>query len=207
MPTSTFFRLPEEKRKRLMDAAWEEFNEKSFADVSINKIILKARIPRGSFYQYFADKEDLFRHILAQSRDYFIQILNQMLESQGGDLFAVPLWAFDQLIQRSESSQREELNRFVQLLRLNAGMDMQQFLICQQDILPGSVLQRLDLKRLRRKDTFFLEQVFMLLMVCTATAIAETLIHPEKQEQQREFLRARVDILAHGSLEPQYIAT
>ena len=39
MPTDTFFRLPEEKRQRLLDAAWEEFSRVSFADASINQII------------------------------------------------------------------------------------------------------------------------------------------------------------------------
>ena len=51
MPKSTFFRLPEEKRGRLMDAAWAEFTRVSFAEASINRIIRSAQIPRGSFYQ------------------------------------------------------------------------------------------------------------------------------------------------------------
>ena len=63
MPTGTFFRLPEEKRMRLMESAWEEFTHISYADVSINKIIQAAGIPRGSFYQYFDGKEDLFFYL------------------------------------------------------------------------------------------------------------------------------------------------
>ena len=51
MPTGTFFRLPEEKQRRLMEAAWEEFVRTSYTEVSINKIIQIAGIPRGSFYQ------------------------------------------------------------------------------------------------------------------------------------------------------------
>ena len=53
MPTDTFFRLPKEKRQRLIDAAWEEFTQVRFTEASINKIIKGAHIPRGSFYQYF----------------------------------------------------------------------------------------------------------------------------------------------------------
>ena len=34
MPTQTFFRLPEEKRERLTEAAWEEFMSVPFADAS-----------------------------------------------------------------------------------------------------------------------------------------------------------------------------
>ena len=63
MPSDTFFRLPEAKRERLMEAAWDEFTAVRCSDASINKIIRSAGIPRGSFYQYFADKDDLFLYL------------------------------------------------------------------------------------------------------------------------------------------------
>lgn len=72
MPTSTFFRLPEEKRQRLIEAAWEEFTQNSFSDVSINQIIRAAGIPRGSFYQYFADKGDLFFFFAGRDAPVFL---------------------------------------------------------------------------------------------------------------------------------------
>lgn len=93
MPTATFFRLPEEKRERLINACWDELTRVRFTDVSINRIIAAARIPRGSFYQYFADKEDLIRYLLEDMRQYFIALLRNILEETGGDLFALPLAA------------------------------------------------------------------------------------------------------------------
>ena len=69
MPTTTFFRLPEEKRDRLMDACWTELTTVRFADISINRIIATAHIPRGSFYQYFEDKEDLIHFLLEDMRE------------------------------------------------------------------------------------------------------------------------------------------
>ena len=53
MCTDTFLRLPEEKRTRFLDAAWEEFGRVKFGDVSINQIIRRAGIPRGSCQQQF----------------------------------------------------------------------------------------------------------------------------------------------------------
>ncbi|MBR3569954.1 MAG: helix-turn-helix transcriptional regulator, partial [Oscillibacter sp.] len=61
MCKETFLRLPEEKRARIVNAAWDEFAAVPFADASINRVIRAAGIPRGSFYQYFEDKNDLFR--------------------------------------------------------------------------------------------------------------------------------------------------
>ena len=87
MSTETFLRLPEEKRNRFLDAAWEEFTRVRYTDVSINKIILKARIPRGSFYQYFRDKEDLFGYLLGSTRDQVAALFGALLQEAEGDLF------------------------------------------------------------------------------------------------------------------------
>ncbi len=64
MPTSTFFNLPEEKKKRILNSAIAEFAAKTYDEANIASIIRNAEIPRGSFYQYFADKKDLYKYIL-----------------------------------------------------------------------------------------------------------------------------------------------
>lgn len=64
MPKDTFRNLPLEKRQKIEQAAVEEFAENSYDSASINRIVEKAGIPKGSFYQYFTDKQDLLRHIL-----------------------------------------------------------------------------------------------------------------------------------------------
>ncbi|MEM5781225.1 MAG: TetR/AcrR family transcriptional regulator, partial [Lawsonibacter sp.] len=121
MPTSTFFRLPEEKRQRLLDAAWEEFSRTGFSDASINQIIRNAHIPRGSFYQYFVDKKELFWYLLDGIREYFFDIFQDALRDVDGDLFAVPVRAFDRFIGQ-RGSLDPVLARFIQVVRLNQGM-------------------------------------------------------------------------------------
>lgn len=66
MPKETFFRLPEERRGRLVDEAVVEFAERSYVEASLSQIAKRARIPKGSFYQYFEDKLDLYRWLLTQ---------------------------------------------------------------------------------------------------------------------------------------------
>ena len=51
MCTDTFLHLPEEKRTRFLEAAWEEFTRVSFAEACPNQIVRRAGVPRGSFYQ------------------------------------------------------------------------------------------------------------------------------------------------------------
>ena len=64
MPKDTFFRLKEEKRNKIENALIDEFSSGSFEEASISNIIAKAGIPRGSFYQYFEDKDDAVKYIM-----------------------------------------------------------------------------------------------------------------------------------------------
>lgn len=66
MPTSTFFNLPAPRRDRLVDEAIVEFSERSFSEASLSEIARRAQIPKGSFYQYFEDKLDLYRWLLTE---------------------------------------------------------------------------------------------------------------------------------------------
>ena len=64
MPKDTFFNLPEDKRTLICDVAIDEFAEYPFDQAGINHIVAKSGIAKGSFYQYFEDKKDLFLYVI-----------------------------------------------------------------------------------------------------------------------------------------------
>jgi AcrR family transcriptional regulator len=64
MPKQTFLNLPDEKRKVIIDAAIEEFAEYGLENASTNRIVANSGISKGSFYQYFEDKKDVFMYLL-----------------------------------------------------------------------------------------------------------------------------------------------
>lgn len=64
MPKETFFNLPRDKRNLIISAAIEEFSKADYNTASINQICKKSNIPKGSFYQYFTDKLDLYVYIM-----------------------------------------------------------------------------------------------------------------------------------------------
>lgn len=53
-------------QQRILDAALRAFGEKGYHGCSIDRITKLARCSRVSFYQYFASKEDVFRHLAEQ---------------------------------------------------------------------------------------------------------------------------------------------
>lgn len=66
MPKETFINLSETKKHKIFDAAVQEFSTRRFSEASINQIVKTAGIPRGSFYQYFNDKEDIFQYLFEE---------------------------------------------------------------------------------------------------------------------------------------------
>lgn len=98
MPKETFFRLPEEKKARILAAAKEEFSLHSIREASISNIIRLADIPRGSFYQYFEDIEDLYFYFFDYLRRNNMNTFSHLLDETNGNLFETYRMYFELLI-------------------------------------------------------------------------------------------------------------
>jgi AcrR family transcriptional regulator len=93
MPKQTFFNLSTEKRETIMNAAIEEFAEYGLENASTNRIVRNSSIAKGSFYQYFEDKQDVFMHMLeiieVKEMEFF---KNQHPPDQNMDVFHYFRW-------------------------------------------------------------------------------------------------------------------
>lgn len=111
MPKETFYRLPDEKRERIMAAAEREFLENSFEAASINRIIKEAAIPRGSFYQYFEDKKDIFLYIVNTHKNEAFSFVENFIKDCDGDIFSFMRKAIDFMISAECSEKAEGMKR------------------------------------------------------------------------------------------------
>jgi AcrR family transcriptional regulator len=75
MPKPTFLNLPEEKRSAFLKIALQEFANHDYNSASISKIVEKAGIAKGSLYQYFEDKQDLFLYLLQVSNQDMLEAI------------------------------------------------------------------------------------------------------------------------------------
>lgn len=80
MPKDTFFNLPDVKSNLIILAAVEEFSRASFTAASINQICRRANIPKGSFYQYFRDKLDLYVYIMKLAIEEKIRLFSSVID-------------------------------------------------------------------------------------------------------------------------------
>lgn len=64
MPRQTFLNLGEAKKKQITDAFLREFAVKAYDEASITIVVKQLGIAKGSVYQYFEDKLDLFLYLI-----------------------------------------------------------------------------------------------------------------------------------------------
>lgn len=78
MPKETFLNLDKGKQDIVFKACVKEFSLAPFTQTSINQIIKNANISRGSFYQYFQDKEDCYMYVLSEIGKIKMKLIKQV---------------------------------------------------------------------------------------------------------------------------------
>lgn len=122
MPSSTFLNLPAQKQEKLLEAATREFSRRPYTEASINQIIKDAGIPRGSFYMYFTDKEDLFRYLLSGYVDQMVMVLEEALLREHGDIFAALLRMYDYTYAKRKERGMGGMGAMTAILSCNSGI-------------------------------------------------------------------------------------
>lgn len=80
MPSITFANLPEDRREIIINAAIEEFSKNSYREASINQICKQSKMAKGSFYQYFSNKLDLYEFIMNTANQIKLEFFSTSLE-------------------------------------------------------------------------------------------------------------------------------
>ena len=109
MPKQTFFNLKEEKKEKIEKALIKEFSNNTFEKASISNIIAEANIPRGSFYQYFEDKEDAIYYIINKYLEKEKNRIYQYLLKNKGDIFETAINIYEDTAKITEKNENEEL--------------------------------------------------------------------------------------------------
>ena len=87
MPKQTFLNLPEEKRQKFIDMAIEEFALNDYQNASITTLVKKMGIAKGSVYQYFENKKDLYYYLIEYVGEKKLQYTGELLTKTGSDFW------------------------------------------------------------------------------------------------------------------------
>ena len=129
MASERFLNLPEEKKQRIIAAAREELSRVPYDALSINRIIKEAGIPRGSFYDYFADKDDLIEYLMGDYCRMMERMLDEMFRMGSLDVFAAARRAVACTVAFSMEEGREALCRnLFSCMRMNRRFSFEQMM-------------------------------------------------------------------------------
>ena len=164
-----FDRIPEERRKKIIDVAVHEFANKGFDNANINKIAADAGISVGSTYKYFNTKEDLFLTCVLFGVNTLEQVLDEVVAAPGDLLSKI-----EKITRVTQSQSRAQKNLIILYNEMttesNAGLTWQ--LAAEMEALSARVYTAL-IGQAResgkiRKDispelfAFFLDNLFMM---------------------------------------------
>ena len=196
MPSDTFLRLNDDKKKKLIDASFKEFSLYNFNDVSINRIIKEAGISRGSFYMYFIDKKDLYFYLLEQHLEILINNMREELINNKGDLFKM----FEENIKESYNSFRnDKINFFKKSLENVTIMEESKKTFGFRDKrLLKELIPNINLELLNDNAKKHIEVIFAINMHLLMVTLMKLLKHDSLDEEILKDYYEQLDILKYG---------
>lgn len=206
MPKQTFFNLPEDKKKKIINAARKEFSRVPIYEASISNIIKNANIPRGSFYQYFENKEDIFFLVLKDFRDMNERKFKKFLMDTNGDLIEAFILLYEQLLQFFTNE--EDRNFFK-----NAFLNMNHRI--EQNIAPwlrkenkrkhlDELVKLIDLSKLNitEQDDVFI--IFKILTKLTMGNIVESFAKKLSFNESMQLYKKQIELIKNGIYKKEY---
>ena len=203
MPTERFFNLPEVKRLRIMGAAVCELSQVPANEISINRIIKDAGISRGSFYQYFVDKNDLISYILSHFRMRIIQCLSESAEKCGDNIFRTAQLIFDSAVSAGECENVDVIKNFFLSLKIpnvNIKKMMNEFGIAENEIQTRlcAMAEKTGFKRL---DYEFIEDVVNMISLIIGKSLADVFCDYKNTHIYRQSFINQLEIIRRGVTE------
>lgn len=197
MPTERFSRLPEEKKAVIRRSAIEEFVRMPYEKVSINQIIYRAGISRGSFYTYFEDKQDVLRYIFEDTRTRIWEFCKKTLEKNSGDIWKTMEELMEYSVTYCESNKLTQFFRNLMLCQEISPLDHGPGGRDEQEM-GGWVISHMDKSRFRISDEEEFRAMMTMSMMSIMMAMGEYFRHKEQMSDIRRRFRAQMRLIRYG---------
>ena len=195
----TFYNLPDEKRKKIIDVTRKEFQKGNKKKITINTVIQKAGISRGSFYQYFDDKLDLVELITDDMMTKIKDFIKDELILNGGDIFTVPMRIFDVMV--SESANYKDIVVLTDTSNRNNDLitEYMQYRFHEPNFL-AELSKYVDKSSLNLESFEDLKCVVFMMVDAIRSAVINVGKNSKAIESERKILYRKVQILKRASV-------
>ena len=199
MPKETFFNLDEAKRNKIVEAAKKEFIAHPLRKSRVSNIIKEASIPRGSFYQYFDDLDDLYYYVidddfekLYETGAKYCNVTNDLFE------FSLLTFKFDFNGFIHDMRHRFMLNVFKSI------SSNEEYIVSfnkkRRDYIMG-ILNKMDLTNIRFKNEDDLIKMYRMIQELKRNVIHRSVAESLTKEQACKEFEWFLDIVKNGLME------
>ena len=202
MPSERFLKLSEVKRMRIIGAAVCEFSKAPVNEVPISSIIKAANIPRGSFYQYFEDKNDLLRYILDEFKQRVKDGFTIHAKNCQDNLFTMAKMAFEAAAAAAECENIDLIRNFFLSLKLSNGSFWNLFkeFGFDFDFLRLRLREIAENTKLLRLDDDYIENVVNILALIIGKNLADLFSDFDNADTYKNHFYSQLDIIMLGSI-------
>ena len=198
MPKDTFFNLDESKREKIIKAAKAEFLNNPLRKARVSNIVNVASIPRGSFYQYFEDLDDLYYYIV---EEVFTEIFDAgfLYSEMTDDLFEFAKISFDFDYRgfKKESRHKYMTNVFQSIA---GNVEYLELFNIKRIKYIEDILDRLDLSNIKYKKREEHIKMYQMIQDLKISVIKKTMVNSLTKEEAFAEFGWYLDILKNGLL-------
>lgn len=110
-----------QRKKFIMDVALNLISEKGYHQTSMNEIAQKAEFSVGTLYNFFINKEELYKAMVNEKASEFYEILKEVLNSEGTPEEIIRKWVDTKIKLYSENRQFFSIF-FVESMKINISL-------------------------------------------------------------------------------------
>lgn len=197
MPKATFYNLEKKKKNKIIAAAQKEFTRAPLDKVKVSNIIALADIPRGSFYQYFEDIDDLYYYFIENIQSDREGLMLKIVQEEPVDLFQYAVKLFEYEYDQFLFSTRHNLMMNIfKSMALNSEYFAKYNKRRQEHIL--LLLSEINLENIKYSSEMDLLRIFQLVQEQRRNLIHKLMMKNISKEEALENYKWYIDILRYG---------
>ena len=197
MAKQTFLNFNEEKRKVVEESLKKEFSRVPLKDALVSNIVKCAKIPRGSFYQYFNDIDDAFYYVIGQySKDIKKTLLENIVRNKGDIILS-----YRQLyIYILDMIEKEENKDYFEKIFLNMNYDIEIMFTPNFNEGLNVMLNQIDITKLNIPSKFSLSYILDIIESVMMNNIVKSYKRNLSREKNIEIFEKELALVCAGIL-------
>lgn len=197
MAKQTFLNLPDEKRMVVLKALKKEFSRVPLKDALVSNIVKTAKIPRGSFYQYFDDIEDAFYYVVEEYSTKIKKYLLESLAKNKGDIILSYRQLYKFIIELIETKEDKE---YFEKIFLNMNYEIETMFTPNFNDGLNLIINNVDITRLNISSKFGLGYILDIIESIMMTNIIKSYKRNLSKEKNIEVFEKELALVCVGIL-------